>query len=762
MTQGVVTFDFTAEATHDDVTGFTASDSDLLDGHVIIDQITNNTNEVQYVNYTIIPRSLATGCADGQPVTVTVAVNPTPVAEATFYNDTICTYEYADFYLTTPSTMSSGVVTFDYTAVATGNPGDVTGYITSDNNLPDGYNLRQSVANNTLEPQYVTYTIIPHAHDTGCDPGNPIEVTIRINPYPIADLYVSEELECVGAHTGSIALDTAEGSGPYSFSWVGPDNFVSNEQNLIDISYGQYIVTATDANNCTAINSIYLSNPDDITFSFNLGDVSCYGGSDGHVLIETVDMGGGPPYSFEWFGPDGFEFDDNTDRDQTGLIAGEYFVIVTDGKDCIYDSRNYWEPGTFKINEPTELEVEIEGFDTSCNINDDGKAISTVTGGAPPYSYYWTGPAGHVFADNTTPNQEDMMSGEYTLIVTDGNGCEKSADVYIGELPPFNVTAHITSDYNGYSVSCFGASDGSIELEIEGEFPPFDIFWSSGHTSETLTNIPAGEYHVIVYDSVDCPSEATVVLTEPERMELDVVVNDVSCYGDRDGEIHLFASGGTGVFYYSWEDGQASDIAFGMEAGNHFVRVSDQNNCYIDTSIYVSQPNQLEIHPVVNEPYCSETDDGSIELNTTGGTSPYFFNWSTGETTENIYFITEGSYTVTIEDFNNCILVETILVNAEKDLCVNIPNAFTPNDDGFNDYWFIGDEMVGMLGDIYPYAVVEVYNRWGEMVFKSQEGYPDPWDGTKNGVPLPMDSYHYVIYLNNGSPPISGNIAIIR
>jgi gliding motility-associated-like protein len=93
---------------------------------------------------------------------------------------------------------------------------------------------------------------------------------------------------------------------------------------------------------------------------------------------------------------------------------------------------------------------------------------------------------------------------------------------------------------------------------------------------------------------------------------------------------------------------------------------------------------------------------------------------------------------------------------------MRIPNVFTPNDDGFNDYWVIGSRVAGTLGELYPWAVVEVYNRQGELVYRSREGYPEPWDGTSNGRKLPMDSYFYVIFRNNGQAPITGHVTIIR
>ena len=199
-----------------------------------------------------------------------------------------------------------------------------------------------------------------------------------------------------------------------------------------------------------------------------------------------------------------------------------------------------------------------------------------------------------------------------------------------------------------------------------------------------------------------------------------------------------------------------------MGADTYSVRVVDLNNCYIDENIIITQPDPLQITPIIQSPYCDVTIEGQIILNTSGGTQPYLWLWSTGESTENITNITAGTYSVTIRDANDCVLDETLVVSPLNPLCITIPNTFTPNGDGFNDTWVIGSTEGGTLGQAYPYAVVEVFNRWGELVYRSEEGYSRPWNGMSDGKPLPMDSYYYIITLNNGQPPVSGIITIVR
>jgi hypothetical protein len=169
VTSGVVTFDYTAVASDPAVTGFTGSASGLVHGDKIEDTIINATDQPQTVTYTITPRAIDTGCADGAEVTVVVTINPTPGVIATPELETICDGGTTDIELTTSTTVTSGVVTFDYTAVAS-DPA-VTGFTGSASGLVHGDRIEDTIINATDQPQTVTYTITPRAIDTGCADG---------------------------------------------------------------------------------------------------------------------------------------------------------------------------------------------------------------------------------------------------------------------------------------------------------------------------------------------------------------------------------------------------------------------------------------------------------------------------------------------------------------------------------------------------------------------------------------------------------------
>jgi gliding motility-associated-like protein len=105
---------------------------------------------------------------------------------------------------------------------------------------------------------------------------------------------------------------------------------------------------------------------------------------------------------------------------------------------------------------------------------------------------------------------------------------------------------------------------------------------------------------------------------------------------------------------------------------------------------------------------------------------------------------------------NGCLVKDSVNVKPINETCLLIPNAISPNGDLINDVWNIG------MKELYPKMEVIIFNRWGETIWRSERGYPRPWDGTSNGSPLPIDSYHYIIDLHNGSRPFVGNVTIVR
>jgi gliding motility-associated-like protein len=178
--------------------------------------------------------------------------------------------------------------------------------------------------------------------------------------------------------------------------------------------------------------------------------------------------------------------------------------------------------------------------------------------------------------------------------------------------------------------------------------------------------------------------------------------------------------------------------------------------CTSSIDVTITEPSPIVTNPKVIHASCPGTNDGSIELNVEGGTTPYSFRWSNSATTEDLDNISNGSYSVEITDGNSCIYNTTIEVRAVGDNCLEVPNAFIPNGDGYNDTWKIRNI------DYYPDASVEIFTRWGQLIYSSKDGYNNPWDGRFKGKDMPMDAYYYVIDLKNGKKPLTGTVTIMR
>jgi len=208
---------------------------------------------------------------------------------------------------------------------------------------------------------------------------------------------------------------------------------------------------------------------------------------------------------------------------------------------------------------------------------------------------------------------------------------------------------------------------------------------------------------------------------------------------------------------YLWHDGTTGSDYTTLIEGLIGVLVEDEFGCVAEDSIY------LTVHPLPEVDLGSDTSlCGDIGVVLSAGTDGILYRWSTGDNSKDItvYQGEKKEIRVEVEDEFGCISMDTVVIdecNAEF-YFRDMPTAITPNNDGKNDFWVI-DKLAS-----YTQAEVEIFSRWGTLVWKSEPGYSIPWDGTDmGGNEVPMDSYHFVIKLNVGSiDQITGIITVIR
>jgi gliding motility-associated-like protein len=327
------------------------------------------------------------------------------------------------------------------------------------------------------------------------------------------------------------------------------------------------------------------------------------------------------------------------------------------------------------------------------------------------------------------------------------------------------------SDYNGFNISCHGQSNGFIKLNILVESASYSFKWSGpgGFTASTkdISGLMAGQYTLLITDNNNlCTGTETIELTEPGplSMKIDPSLSptggfNIACTGAKTGSITVSAQNNAGTAEYRWDDGYIGNIRTDLSAGTYHIILTDANSCHADATVTLTEPDSvLRVRYDVTKAFCPDKPDGEIRLTVTGGVivGDYIYKWpdnSTGRTLSNIL---PGLYHVTVSDLNGCSVQDDIQVDAINDICLVIPEAISPNGDGINDVWNIDNV------DLYPQMDITIYNRWGQAVWRSETGYPQPWDGKSNGRNLPLDSYHYAVDLHNGSRIFVGTITIVR
>ncbi|MEM9917173.1 MAG: gliding motility-associated C-terminal domain-containing protein [Bacteroidota bacterium] len=452
------------------------------------------------------------------------------------------------------------------------------------------------------------------------------EVTITIAE-PATSLEVADDdivLATCGDANGSIAITASGGTTPYSYLWSNG----SADEDITTLTPGTYDVTVTDANGCTIEGSYNVSEPNALQIDDKIPThVLCNGGDDG--AIDLVVIGGNTPYIYDW--SNGMVTEDISD-----LTAGVYIVVVTDADGCTVET-------SVTITEPDELTVEsITPSLASCGLA-DGNISMSVIGGTMPYTYVW---------DNGAAPVEDptgLIAQTYNVTITDFNGCtvESSAEVINPNAPE---AAFASTD-----VLCFGQNNGTITVNVQSGTPPYTYAWSNGSIESSPNDFVAGLYSVTVTDAVNCSDVISDILIEqPDALALTLDDLVEAVCGLPNGQVSVTMAGGTEPYDYTWSDGSKLEDRNDLFPGSYDLVIVDANGCELVESFTVVEPNALIATGVVSDVNCNGGTDGSINVSTSGGNTPYSYVWSSGETTESIANKPIGTYILTVTDGAGC------------------------------------------------------------------------------------------------------------
>ncbi len=395
-------------------------------------------------------------------------------------------------------------------------------------------------------------------------------------------------------------------------------------------------------------------------------NVACRGESDGSL---TVNYTGGSGGTVNYFWSNSF-----TGATDTALAAGNYTITATDSLGCTASA-------SYTITQPANG-INLQNpviTPASCPGVANGAIVANATGGSGALTYAWTEVSNSAHLSGASISS--LLSGTYTLTVTDANNCSVSAS-YVVTAP----AAIVIDSLVPHAEPCFGLNTGGASVYIHGGTAPVDYLWttSTGDTLSSsnslgydfLSDVSAGTVSVIITDANHCSAFDTTTITQPTALAISLVnQTNLLCFGGNNGSMMLTASGGTPAYTYAWSNGSNTLNDSMLSAGVYTITLTDTKQCTAVQSYTLTQPTALVSNPGVDNILCFGASNGQVDANPSGGTPPYAFKWSNGDSTQIAGGLAPGAYTGTVADNNGCTV--TLSANIIQPAQLNV--SFTPS-----------------------------------------------------------------------------------
>ena len=439
-----------------------------------------------------------------------------------------------------------------------------------------------------------------------------------IEPNQIIVTASSNNISCYGQNDGNIDLIISGGVADYTV-YMPPysqilSNGLTNYNTQSILNSGEYIYTVIDSNYCTISDTIVISEPFPLITTPIISNVLCKDEENGSILLNI--SGGTAPYIEDFGGNNPLQ-----------LTEGSYSYTIIDSNGCLFTD-------TFNITEPDSLLSHATSTDATCAGYFDGNASLSITGGTVPYIINWFG-----------NNPNSLSAGFYNFSIIDNNGCISNGNVTINEPLGMQITI------DTMPVSCYGGSDGVALTNVSGGAGgPYNINWGGVNP----ISLQAGAHIVTVTDSNNCYVTDTAFITQPNEILTNPIITHVSCFGDNNGSAILQITGGISPYNQTWFGVDSSHLA----PGTYSYQVTDGNNCVKDTSITIYEPDTLRAIATIIDIDCFGNNNGAINLNITGGTSPYSVDFGNFDQ----FALFAGTYNYIVTDINGCSFDSTSIV----------------------------------------------------------------------------------------------------
>lgn len=465
-----------------------------------------------------------------------------------------------------------------------------------------------TVANPTASPTANTTYTVTGTDANGCS--STASCTVNISPN------LTPTITTVGATCGTNNGSATVTQAGLNYSWSNSQT----TQTAVNLVAGNYTVTVTDANGCSGTASCVISNTQGGSATASSTDEYC-GLSNGTASASPV--GGTVPYTYLWS-------NSLTTQNISNLPAGTYTVTVTDANLCSASA-------SVTITNIPGGTVSATSTDENCG-HANGTASASPAGGTPPYTYLWSN-------SQTTQNITNLPANTYTVTMTDANGCTAFASATVTNIagPSLLVLSWVDE------TCTYG--NGSATVNAINGLAPYSYLWSNGDNTATTTNLHAGTYTCTVTDANNCTAMNTVTITDTPGPTISLGGISMASCGLSDGSVTMNVNGGLQPYTYNWNSNppQSTPNLQNVPTGIYCITVSDANGCSATNCINIGEkPGPSATSSSQNE-ICDQTN-GSATVNPSGGTPPYTYLWSNGQTTQTATGLAQGSYTVTVSD----------------------------------------------------------------------------------------------------------------
>ncbi|MFN8229583.1 MAG: gliding motility-associated C-terminal domain-containing protein [Bacteroidia bacterium] len=467
---------------------------------------------------------------------------------------------------------------------------------------------------------------------------------------------------CFNTATGSATTNVISGGTPgFTYLW-NPGGATTNTVNGLII--GNYSCTVTDANGCTATQTVNITQPSSITIVTNTLTAAC---NQSNGAVSATLSGGSAPYTYTW--STGATGAGNTSN-LPNMFAGTYTIQVKDVNNCLQTLA-----ATIPNASGPSIAI-ISQTNVSCFGGNNGIASSQVTGGTagPGFpTYNWSN-------GQNTGLSTNLSAGVYTVTATDAAGCITSTNVTITQ--PSSLTLNVS----GTNPKCFNATNGSANAGVAGGTGPYSYAWlptpGAGATLSTPSGMGPGNYNVTVTDNNGCVISGSVNLANPNPLLASVTTTNLSCFNSANGVAVATTTNAIGAVSYVYVGGPAAittQTATGLQALSYTLTATDQNTCVATTIFTLSQPALLTVSiSATGSVSCSGGSNGFATAAPSGGTPVYNYAWSNGQAVATSTGLAAGPYTVTITDNQGCVASTSVSIIQPAGLTATLTSTNAP------------------------------------------------------------------------------------